>query len=165
MPKPLDTCLDISNIKAVMFDFDGVFTDNFVYLTAQGEEVVRCSRYDGYGLQYLQNNNYLLAVVSSEKVPLATIRSRKLSLPCFQPISNKLEFVTSYLNDFRLGLDNLCYMGNDINDLDLLLACALPVIPPDSHVSLLACDFFVTQAKGGHGCVRELSDHFTLLLK
>jgi len=160
MPKYLSINSDVSKIKAVFFDFDGVFTDNKVYLTQEGLELVSCSRYDGYGLKFLQSKSITLAVISSEQVSIASLRCKKLGIPCFQPIEDKLSFAIDYLNSFGLTLGQLCYMGNDINDLALLQACALPVIPSDSHISLLAKDFYITKSGGGHGCVRELADHF-----
>ena len=160
-----DINLDLSGIKAIFFDFDGVFTDNNVYITEQGFEIARSSRYDGYGLSYLRSKSILVTVISSEVVPIASLRCKKLGINCFQPVQDKLAFATKYLSENDLSLDQLCFMGNDINDLSLLNACALPVIPSDAHRSLLDHHFYVTKASGGCGCIRELADHFALILQ
>ena len=146
------------NIKAVFFDFDGVFTDNSVYLTEGGEELVRCSRYDGYGIAALRLKGMVLSIISSEIVPLASIRAKKLNLDCYQPVQNKLQVAINLLKNKSLDLSNLCYLGNDINDLPLLQSCALPIIPSDAHLCLRDRGFFMTRLPGGHGCVRELAD-------
>jgi 3-deoxy-D-manno-octulosonate 8-phosphate phosphatase (KDO 8-P phosphatase) len=163
MPKSLNLNSDVSSIRAVFFDFDGVFTDNNVYLTDQGSELVRCSRYDGYGLQYLRSRSIHTAIISSETVPLAALRAKKLGIPCFQPVTDKLSFALGYLRKLEMSLSELCFMGNDINDLSLLQVCAFPVVPSDAHHSLIDSHFFMTSAKGGQGCVRELCDHFAKL--
>lgn len=165
MPNSLELKSELGSIKAIFFDFDGVFTDNNVYITEHGSEIVRCSRYDGYGLAYLRSKSLFLSVISSEVVPLASLRCKKLGIHCFQPIKDKLEFAIKYLDEISIGLDQLCFMGNDINDLPLLKACAFPVIPSDAHSSLLSEDFFVTKTSGGCGCVRELADHFASRLQ
>ena len=74
--------MDFSNIKLVFFDFDGVFTDNFVYVDDQGNEQVRCFRSDGLGLKRLKDMGILCYIISSEINDVVVKRSEKLNIPC-----------------------------------------------------------------------------------
>ena len=146
------------SIKLVLFDFDGVFTDNSVWIAENGSEIVRCSRYDGFGLSALLKSGLNLAVLTSETKPLAKHRCEKLRITCYDSLDCKVAKANLLLSDLELSLSETCFFGNDINDLDLLLSVGFPVITPDSHPSLKNFPFYVSTLNGGFGCVRELCD-------
>ena len=79
----------IRALRFVAFDFDGVFTDNAVWVTETGQEMVRCSRLDGFGLESLRRLGIGLAVVSTEVNPVVGMRCRKLKIDCHQACSDK----------------------------------------------------------------------------
>ena len=79
----------IKNIRLVAFDFDGVFTDNMVYVLEDGSEAVRCSRSDGIGLQKLKKLKIETAIISTEPNPVVSARARKLDIECFQDCHDK----------------------------------------------------------------------------
>ena len=146
-------------IKAVVFDFDGVFTDNSVYVDQTGNETVRCTRYDGFGLQNLMSGGVYVAVITTETSTNAASRCRKLKIPCYDNVRDKLMVAERLLSDAGISLGNTAFLGNDINDLELLSAVVFPVAPPDAHQSVLRMpDIYLTQSPGGCGCVRELCD-------
>ena len=147
-----------SFIKAVFLDFDGVFTDNSVSVDENGMEYVRCSRYDGFGISSLQKSNIFVHVISTETRPLALKRCQKLKIPCSYGINNKLNHALDICSKIGFSLSQICFFGNDINDLELLDKVKFPVITPDSHPSVRKSNFYVTSLTGGNGCVRELSD-------
>ena len=146
------------NIKVVFFDFDGVFTDNRVLLDENGVEYVSCSRYDGFGLSAISSMGIYCHVISSEVKPLALRRCEKLNIPCSIGIKDKPNEARRILNSLSLDFSSSAFLGNDINDLQLLRLVSLPVVTPDAHSSVLLDSFYVTSKSGGFGCVRELCD-------
>lgn len=148
-------------IKLVIFDFDGVFTDNKVIVDQDGNESVICSRYDGYGIEKLKNHSILQYVISSEVMPIANARCKKLGINCINNVKSKVKESERLINKFNLNYENVCFLGNDINDIDLLDIVGFPVRTPDSHPDLNNKGYFSTMLSGGNGCVRELSDFLT----
>lgn len=144
---------------AVLFDFDGVFTDNHVYIDQNGYESVRCSRLDGFGLASLRRAGVHIAVLTTETKPIARLRCEKLKVPCFDSLDDKLQFATQYLPRLGYSLEKTIFVGNDINDLELLRNARIGVVPSDCYEHIKIPEFYITRRAGGCGCVRELCDH------
>jgi YrbI family 3-deoxy-D-manno-octulosonate 8-phosphate phosphatase len=145
-------------IKLLAFDFDGVMTDNRVLVFEDGREAVLCSRGDGFGFDLLRKIGFPVVVISKEGNPVVTARCRKLKIPCEQGIEDKLLVLKRFAADHRLGLDEVAYMGNDLNDLECMRACGVAIAPADAHPDVLAVATLVTGAPGGFGAVREICD-------
>jgi len=150
----------ISRIKLIAFDFDGVFTDNTVYVDQNGTEVVRCWRGDGIGLRKLDKLGIQSAIISTETNPVVTMRSRKLRIACYQGIENKRAHLESLLSVAGLTLSQVAFVGNDENDLSCLQCVALPIVVQDAHEAVLPYAVYRTKAMGGMGAVREICDLF-----
>jgi YrbI family 3-deoxy-D-manno-octulosonate 8-phosphate phosphatase len=141
--------------EKIVFDFDGVFTDNSVFVDESGRESVRCNRSDGLGIRALRNfidtnGGPQLCVLSTEINSVVSARTSKLGLRVFQGVSNKRRFL---LNDLQCS--NFIYLGNDLNDLECIKAAAFSVCPRDSHKRVKASCNLILQAAGGNGAVRE----------
>jgi len=145
-------------IRMIVFDFDGVFTDNRVLVLQDGTEGVLCSRADGFGLEAVRKQGIQLLVLSKEKNPVVSARCRKLNLPCIQGCDHKEETLRHEAEKAGISLSNIAYMGNDINDLECLKIVGLPVCVADAYPSVKAVSLYVTEAKGGFGAVREFCD-------
>ncbi|MDB4623033.1 3-deoxy-D-manno-octulosonate 8-phosphate phosphatase [bacterium] len=156
--KKLSSFNSFFKIKVLFLDFDGVFTDNNVLVDENGFEYVSCSRYDGFGLSALKNVGVNPIVLTTETKPLARVRCKKLNIECYDALTDKYMFAQNYLKDNDYSFDEVCFLGNDINDLPLLNHTFLPVVTPDSHASVQYDHFYVTCKYGGKGCVRELAD-------
>ncbi len=146
-------------VQLIVFDFDGVFTDNRVLVFQDGSEGVFCTRADGFGLEAVRNLGVHLMVLSKEKNPVVSARCRKLKLPCIQGIDNKSEVLIQEADNLGVPLENIAYMGNDINDLECLRLIGLPACVSDSYPDVIAVSLYITKAKGGHGAVREFCDY------
>lgn len=151
-----------SQIDGVVFDFDGVFTDNAVYVDQEGRESVRCSRGDGMGVELLRKSGIPMVVLSKERNPVVAARCKKLRLPLEQGINDKLPVLKSWIDDNNLDPLKVLYVGNDINDLDCMAYVGCAVGPADAHPAILDKLQLRLQASGGNGAVRELAD---LILK
>ncbi len=147
------------DIQMIVFDFDGVFTDNRVLVLQDGTEGVFCSRADGFGLDAVRKVGVSLLVISKEINPVVSTRCRKLKLPCIQGCDNKAEVLTREAKKLGIPLRNIAYMGNDINDLECLKIVGLPVCVSDSHPDVIKESLYVTKTKGGYGAVREFCDY------
>lgn len=148
----------IRRVRVVGFDFDGVFTDNAVYVFQDGREAVRCSRSDGLGLRRLESAGVIPVIVSTEPNPVVTERSRKLKVRCVQACEDKLAAFRALLDELGVGLDRAAYVGNDINDLPCLREVALPIAVGDAWPELKEVVLYQTRRHGGQGAVREVCD-------
>jgi len=148
----------IRNLKMVVFDFDGVFTDNKVFVLEDGKESVVCWRGDGLGLEAIKNLGIKALVISTEINPIVSTRCQKLNLQCSQNSRDKLEILKSEAAKNNISLEEVAYMGNDINDTTCLRSVGLPVCVADSHPEVLQIAKYVTKRPGGHGAVREFCD-------
>jgi YrbI family 3-deoxy-D-manno-octulosonate 8-phosphate phosphatase len=148
----------IRRLRVVGFDFDGVFTDNAVYVFQDGREAVRCSRSDGLGLRRLESVGVTPLIVSTETNPVVTERSRKLRVRCVQGCADKLEAFSALLSEMDLDFSAAAYVGNDINDLACLRSVSLPIAVGDAWPELAEVVRYRTRHNGGEGAVREVCD-------
>jgi 3-deoxy-D-manno-octulosonate 8-phosphate phosphatase (KDO 8-P phosphatase) len=155
----------IRTIRLVAFDFDGVFTDNGVYVFQDGSEAVRCFRGDGIGLEKLGALGVAVAIISTETNPVVSARARKLGIPCVQGCKDKRAALDHMARAKGISLAEVAFVGNDINDLPCLTAVGLPVIVQDAHPDVIPYGRYRTTSPGGRGAVRELCDLFEGVLK
>ncbi len=147
-------------IKFIVFDFDGVFTDNQVFTDQNGIESVVSSKFDGFGLQKLRDLGINLHILSTEKNSVVKKRAQKLKINYIQGLSSKeklIEFI-KLTNEKKFNFSDTAYMGNDINDIDCLKKSGLAIIVNDSHPEILEYCDYKTDTNGGHGAVREVCD-------
>ena len=154
----------IRRTRLIAFDFDGVFTDNFVYVFEDGSEGVRCTRADGLGLQKLSRFGIATAVISTETNPVVGARSRKLAIRCIQSCPDKRAALDDLVEELGLTLEQVAFVGNDINDLSCLSCVGLPIVVHDAHADVLPFAAYRTSRGGGHGAVREICDLFARIL-
>ena len=148
----------LASIRLAVFDFDGVFTDNYVWVDGDGGEVVRCCRADGLGLRRLRETGIDALVVSMETAPVVGARARKLGIACRQGIEDKLPVLREEAATRELSLDEVAYVGNDVNDIECLDAVGLAVVPADAWPEAREHARWVLSRPGGEGCVREFCD-------
>lgn len=152
-------------VRVVGFDFDGVFTDNAVYVFQDGREAVRCSRSDGLGLRRLESVGVTPLIVSTETNPVVTARSHKLGVRCVQGCADKLAAFTALLVELGVTFEDAAYVGNDINDLACLRSVGLPIAVGDAWPELAEVVRYRTRRRGGEGAVREVCDLIADLMK
>ena len=163
IPGPLADA--IARVRLVVFDFDGVFTDNSVFVSQDGIETVRCWRGDGLGLRELERLGLDVIILSTEENPVVSARSRKLKVRCIQGCPDKRVALDELLLELGLNLEQVAFVGNDINDLCCLSAVGLPVVVKDAHPSVISTATYRTEALGGYGAVREVCDLFVHVLE
>jgi YrbI family 3-deoxy-D-manno-octulosonate 8-phosphate phosphatase len=145
-------------VRLVVFDFDGVFTDNRVWVSETGEESVACWRGDGIGLRRLDEVGVPHVIVSTEPNPVVVRRAEKLDARALHGVDDKLAVVREEAARAATGLDAVAYVGNDVNDAACLEAVGLPVVPADAWPEVVPLARWVLERPGGRGCVRELCE-------
>lgn len=156
--QPASVPFDARSIKAVIFDFDGIHTDDSVYVSEDGSESVRVLRRDGLGIAKLRKSNRAILILSSEVNPVVSHRAQKLQVESRQGITDKGEEVRKWLAEKRISREEVIYVGNDVNDIPAMQEVRWPIAVADAHPHVLSHVCFVTQHKGGEGAVREVCD-------
>lgn len=145
--------------EALLMDFDGVLTDNYVYTDSSGLESIRCSKLDSMGLSLLKRHlDIYIAVVTSERNGSPIRRCEKLGIDCFGAVVDKGIFLQELAVKKGIDLEKSIFVGNDIVDLDALKLVGMPIVVADAHQSLLGEGFMTTSAFGGMGAIREITD-------
>ena len=155
--------LSINNIDALVFDFDGVLTDNKVTISQGGEESVTCSRADGLAFDVLRKLEKSVYILSTEKNPVVEIRAKKLNVPVIQGVSDKVLAIKEVVREGGYNLKNILYVGNDLNDYLVMKICGYTACPADSHKIIKSIATIVLKTKGGNGVVRELLEDVLLV--
>lgn len=148
-----------SNIKLLVLDFDGVLTDNYVYVSEEGIENVKCYRSDGIGIGNLIRNGIKVCIVSTETNNVVLRRAAKLKIPAFNAVQDKVKVVTEYSKSLNIDLKDVAFLGNDVNDIDALKIVGHPFGVSDCFAELNDFIIYKTFKKGGEGAVRELCDN------
>jgi YrbI family 3-deoxy-D-manno-octulosonate 8-phosphate phosphatase len=145
-------------IALLVFDFDGVMTDNAVWVGEDGAEMVRCDRADGWGIARLRETGMPMLIISTETHPVVAARANKLALPCLQGVADKAAALSDYLQRNRIDPDEVVFVGNDVNDLGCLELVGMPVAVADAHHAVVERAAHVLEHAGGEGAVRELCE-------
>lgn len=148
----------LEDLDLLVFDFDGVLTDNRVWVSSDGSETVACSRADGWGLDLLRPTGLKFAIVSTEANPVVSVRAAKLRTPVIQAVTDKGEAVRALAAELGVDLARVAFVGNDTNDLPAMRIVGWPICPGDAHPDAATCAKWKLQRNGGDGVVRELAD-------
>ena len=148
----------LPSVRLIIFDFDGVFTDNTVYVTQDGIESVRCWRSDGLGLARLSSVDVQVFIISTEANPVVSARALKLKLRCKQGVEDKAEAILEICKELKISPMETMFVGNDINDIPAFKSIGFPVAVADAYPEILPHVLYRTQKSGGYGVVREICD-------
>ena len=156
--------LDHNKIELIIYDFDGVMTDNQVLVLQDGTEGVVCSRADGLAVEKIMKAGVKQMIVSSETNPVVKARAQKLKIPCIFGIGIKTKktIVEKYCEDHSINLKKVLYIGNDINDLKIMKIVGIPIAPADAVKEIKKIAKIITLTPGGKGVIRELLNIFNL---
>lgn len=146
------------SLGLVVFDFDGVFTDNRVLISEDGGESVWCNRSDSLGINRLQEAGISVLVLSTERNAVVGVRCRKMGVECLQGVENKRLVLEDVLTQRRIDPANVVYVGNDLNDLDCMRLVGCGIAVADAAPAVMDVARIVLKEKGGHGAVREACD-------
>ena len=156
---PPGLLLKAQGIRVVFFDVDGVLTDGGLYMTEHGETIKRFNTLDGHGLKMLQAAGITPAVITGRDSPALRARLQALGIThAHYGTEDKRPAAEITLRALGLDWTAAAAMGDDWPDLPVMNSAALRCAPPNAHAEVLARAHYVTQARGGHGAVRDLCD-------
>lgn len=142
----------------IVFDFDGVLTDNRVLVMQDGTEAVFCSRADGLGFDMFRKANIPVIILSTERNSVVTRRSEKLRVPCLQGIASKKMALEEYCQVHGLDLARVWFVGNDLNDLEVIRIVGRSLCPSDAHPIIRNLCHTALCSRGGEGVAREIAE-------
>jgi len=149
----------IKNIKLLVCDIDGVFSDGRIYLGNDGEELKAFHTKDGFGIKALITSGVEVAVITGRQSNIVKNRMSALNVThIIQGQENKLPALEQLTVTLDLSLTQIAYIGDDIPDLDCINAVGLGVAVQDAHPQIIQQANYVTSTRGGFGAVRELCD-------
>ena len=156
----------MKNIRMFLTDVDGTLTDGGMYYTADGDVMKKFNARDGMGLQLLQKAGIKVGIITSESTSLVSRRAEKLGVDFLvqgKRDGGKLSASADIFESLSISLNEVAYIGDDVNCFDLLSAVGLRACPADAVEEVRSIpSIIVMNLKGGEGCVREFAN---LILK
>ena len=147
----------LKRIRLFATDVDGVLTDAGMYYSESGEETKKFNTRDGMGIKLLQRAGIITAIVTQERTKLVAWRGEKLMIPeVHQGVMDKLSLVREMAARHGLSMEDVAYIGDDVNDVATLDAVGFSATPADGMPQAVAVVDYVCAKKGGEGAVREI---------
>lgn len=146
----------VNDLQLIVYDFDGVMTDNKVYIDEDGREQVCVNRGDGFAIGQIKEMGIHQIILSTEQNKVVGKRGDKLGIEVIQGVGNKRETLVLYCNNSNVDLRNVLYIGNDLNDYEVLQAVGIKGCPADADVEIIKLCDWVSDKKGGQGVIRDL---------
>ena len=149
-----------TKIKLFITDCDGCLTDGGMYYDQTGNELKKFNAKDGKGFELLRKNNILTGIITGEDTKIVENRAKKIKADeLHQGAKNKLEVLEEILERRNLTFDEVAYVGDDINDLDIINNCKMSFAPHDAVEEVLNSVNIILKRNGGQGAVREAADY------
>ncbi len=149
-----------TKIKLLLTDCDGVLTDGCVYYSAKGEELKKFNLRDGMGIERLRLLcNIETAIITRENSEIVKRRTEKLKMKFYYPgLWDKAKKLPEILVEHSLSADEIAYIGDDVNDKEIMQAIGLSACPSDAFEEVKAISTYICKAPGGQGALREFAE-------
>ena len=146
-------------IKLVATDIDGVWTDARMYVTPEGEWMKAFSTYDGMATAMLKKRGIIVAILTGENSDIVIARAEKLNIDeVYVDEHEKLKRLTYLTKKYEISLDEVAYIGDDVNDLEVLKAVGISALAGNSPIQDQFTPDYITTRHGGNGAFREFAD-------
>ena len=147
----------MKEIKLIVYDFDGVMTDNHVFVDENGKETVMVNRGDGWGVNMIRALGIRQVIISTEVNPVVARRAAKLKLDVIHGVEDKRITVIKYCEQEGIDLQDVMYIGNDLNDYEAMNVVGVKGVPADAEPEVKKIADWVSRKNGGDGVVRDLA--------
>jgi len=156
--------MDKSKVKFLVLDVDGVLTDGGMYYSNSGDEFKKFNTKDGMGIKLLIEKGVKVGFLSNGKNDvLINNRAKLLGVEyVYVGYENKLTILNNWMKELNINYENIVYMGDDVNDIEIMRHITYSVCPHDAVDKVKAIAKYMTDNKGGEGCVREFIDNYLL---
>ena len=160
MEKLIEKCREI---ELVISDVDGVLTDGGIYFSSMGESLKKFNVRDGMGVELLHDNHIKVILLTRENSDIVKLRGKKINADkTILGIKNKKNELIKIQNELKIEPKNIAYIGDDLNDLEIMLSVGLSGTPSDGHSEIKSISDYVCHNSGGNGAFREFIE---LILK
>ena len=147
----------VSRLKCLLSDCDGVLTDGGMYYSEKGDELKKFNTKDGMGLRFIQENGFITGIITGEKIDLVRRRAEKMRVnELYCGVRNKMEVLDKICEKYNLEYEEIAYIGDDINDLEVLENVGLACTVNDGMDCIKEVADYITCVNGGRGAVREV---------
>jgi len=150
-----------ADIELIVYDFDGVMTDNTAIVDENGKESVIVNRGDGAGVSYIKGLNINQVIISSEQNNVVTARGKKLGIETIHGVGDKKTVLHDFCQKNNYNLKKVLFIGNDINDYEAMTISGYTACPQDAEPEIKEYVNHIFDAKGGKGVIRELYRELT----
>lgn len=148
---------DILKVRAFVFDCDGVLTDGSIITLPSGEALRSYNVKDGFAIALAVKKGYPVSVISGGVGEAMEQRFKRLSITdCYLGCSEKLVALDEFAKKYNLSTDEILYMGDDIPDIEVMRRCGVATAPIDAAVEVRDAAKYISNFKGGKGCVRDV---------
>lgn len=142
------------NIKLIFYDFDGIFTNNKFYLTSKNEEIYYFNKSDSLAISLIKSLNIEQTIITAEKSNIVNLRAKKMGINVL--VSNKkLEDIKNIIKQKNLKINNVAFIGNDLNDLAAIKYLKHTFCPKDSDELVIKYSNHCLKKNGGEGVIKE----------
>ncbi len=147
----------LADVKAFVFDIDGVLTNGNVLVLENGQMARSMSTRDGYALQHAVKKGFKIGIISGGKSEAAKERLKNLGIhDIYIGISDKLDSLKEFMHIHELKFENILYMGDDMPDYEVLQKCGVPTCPNDAAQEIKDLCMYISDKNGGDGCARDV---------
>ena len=148
-----------SSIKLIITDVDGVLTDGGMYYSEKGESFKKFNTRDGMGVELLRNHKIPVVIITGENSKIVVKRAKKLLIKdVFIGIKKKELLLSKICKKYDINKNNIAYIGDDINDLEILKQIGFSACPADGISIIKKNTDYICKSKGGEGVLREIAD-------
>ena len=145
----------LKNIKLFAMDVDGVLTDAGMYYTERGDELKKFNTFDGKGIELIRNIGIKTAIITSEKTKIVERRAKKMGIDfLYQGVKDKAAVINELAQSLKIGLDEIAYIGDDVNDISALKIVGLPITVKSASPENKDIAKLLVPVSGGEGCIR-----------
>jgi 3-deoxy-D-manno-octulosonate 8-phosphate phosphatase (KDO 8-P phosphatase) len=147
----------LKNIKAFIFDVDGVLSMDVSPLDENGDPMRTSNVKDGFAIRYAMQNGFQMAIITGANTQSVKLRYKKLGVDHIYLNSfEKLESLNDFIEKTGLNKDEILYMGDDLVDHPIMLEIGIPTCPIDAVPEIKAISQYISDKRGGKGCVRDV---------
>ena len=147
----------MKNIRAILFDVDGVLTDGSITLDANGEEIKKFNVRDGQLVGFMRSQGYIFGAISGRKSKALEHRLMEMGIDFFRlGVNDKLFALNEFLKEFNLLPEMVGYIGDDVVDIEVLKLVGVSFAPSDAIPIVLSNVQVITKSKGGQGVLRDV---------
>jgi len=151
----------LTKIKLLVVDVDGTLTDGGMYYSSKGEQLKKFNTRDAKGLELIRNQGVEVAIITSEDSDIVRARAEKLGITSvYCGVKTKIELLKQIIKERKLDIDDIAFIGDDLNDLDCLREVGFSACPADAVTAVKIHVSYVCNEKGGEGAVREVCELF-----